>query len=86
MQDELIFALRTLQPVVDQKRMQRVLNAIEAVVIPPDDYEEVIHFISLLLEEMPEVAQAKPYDEPLKKLCLLCCIQLGYSPLFKPLL
>jgi hypothetical protein len=72
MQDRLIHALTVIAPHTNSQRIDRVLDAINSVIILPNDYKKVAGFIILLTEELPDILTAKPHDEPLKALCLDC--------------
>ena len=73
MQNELIHALSVIRPYThDEKCFTRLINVIKTLDIPPTDYEKVAQFILLVLDEHPEIFDAKPHDGPLRDLCLQC--------------
>lgn len=79
MKNELIHALKAVQPRIhDQASMSHVIYAIEAKSchIPTTDYETMARFIFHLLNEFPEIMQARPDDKPLKDLGLFVLQQL----------
>ncbi|MDR3477071.1 MAG: hypothetical protein P4M14_03480 [Gammaproteobacteria bacterium] len=80
LQSRLVNALLVIKPYIDTERTERVINVIDTVTIPPNDYEKVAGFICLFVNEEPGILTAQPFDQPLKELCLDCFAKMPDSP------
>jgi hypothetical protein len=73
LQQELIDALQILAAhAVEKKRIEKVIKSLRKITIAKHDYLQVFGFILLLLWEIPQLMELKPYNEKIHQLGLFC--------------
>jgi hypothetical protein len=73
LQDKLIIALRELHSAVPhQARLKHLEAMLKTREIPEEDYSNVSEFIFLLLQEMPQIFDAKTHSKKLRALYIFC--------------
>ncbi len=79
LQQELIKSLEELSDKSPYyKQLRQIIDDLNKpkVIIPPEDYKNVIEFVLRLIKYMPGVLDNENKDEALKKLCIRCIQQM----------
>ena len=78
LQAKLVLAINPLRAdVADTARLQDIETRLAGRAIPENDYLNVLDFIFLLIQEMPEILDADKHNKKLRTVYLFCVQQLA---------
>lgn len=64
-----------------RKQVGEIVKSLEkeGIVIPSSDYENVINFVLVVMNNMPGILDNNPNDKMLKDLCIYCIYCLNWN-------